>query len=164
MHNIPGVCRVMECRLLSHTAGQYISTFEAWSVLIVCSLQNKKAAHVLWQGFMQNSEQKSSISAKWANQKTCCIGNVHCNSAAMVTDLWPKLKLMKWTKRWQNTSERPTFAKVHLSNNGVIKSTRQYWISITKGFIVYVTGEVVHVKNKKKILYNFISFMKSSHC
>ena len=40
-------CSVMECMLLSHTAGQYKSTFEAWSVLIVCSLQNKKAACVL---------------------------------------------------------------------------------------------------------------------
>ena len=62
-------CSVMECMLLSHTAGQYKSTFEAWSVLIVCSLQNKKAAHVLWQGFMQNSEQKSSIGPNWPNQK-----------------------------------------------------------------------------------------------
>ena len=83
--------------------------------------------------------------SKLAQSQTCCIRNVHFSSASMVTDLWPKLKLMNSTKRWQNTSERPTFAKVHLSNNGVIKSTRQYWISITRGFIVYTWK----IKNKK---------------
>ena len=44
---------------------------------------------------------------------------------------------MKSTKLLANLSESKILAKVHCLNNGVIKTMRQNWVFVTKGFVVY---------------------------
>lgn len=50
---------------------------------------------------------------------------------------------MKSTKLLVNFSESAILTKVHCLNNGVIKTVRQNWIFIAKGFVVYKYGKIL---------------------